>query len=49
MALVSLGIFAVIGAFDMSLVKDWVQFCFWLPLGIACALDIAPVGRESST
>jgi O-antigen ligase len=36
-ALVSLGLFAVIGAFDMSLVKDWVQLCFWLPLGIASA------------
>jgi len=34
-ALVSLGAFAAVGLFDLSLVKDWVQVAFWLPLGIA--------------
>jgi O-antigen ligase len=38
-AFTSLGVFAAIGVFDLSLVKDWVQLCFWLPLGIAAGLS----------
>jgi len=38
-AFTSLAVFAAIGLFDLSLVKDWVQLCFWLPLGVAAALS----------
>ena len=38
-ALTSLVAFAAVGVFDLSLVKDWVQLSFWLPLGIAAGLS----------
>ena len=41
-ALTSLGALAAIGFFDLSLVKDWVQLCLWLPLGIASASESLP-------
>ena len=44
-AAASLSSFAAVGLFDLSLGRDWVQLCFWLPLGIACALS--PSGAES--
>lgn len=41
-ALLALAVFASVGLFDLSLVKDWVQLCFWLPMGIAAGLDGDP-------
>lgn len=35
---VAIALFALTGLVDMSLVKDWVQLCFWLPLGYAAGL-----------
>jgi O-antigen ligase len=47
-ALVSLAAFASVGLFDLSLVKDWVQLSFWLPLAFAAGLTsdagAAPAG-----
>jgi putative inorganic carbon (HCO3(-)) transporter len=41
----SLSAVAAVGLFDLSLGRDWVQLCFWLPLGIACAFSSS--GAES--
>ncbi len=35
---VAIALFALTGLVDMSLAKDWVQLCFWLPLGCAAGL-----------
>jgi O-antigen ligase len=48
-ALVSLASFAAVGLFDLSLVKDWVQLCFWLPLGIAAGLSAAAIPEATTS
>jgi O-antigen ligase len=35
---VCLATVAIVGCFDLSLKKDWVQVCLWLPIGAAAAL-----------
>jgi O-antigen ligase len=34
----TVALFALIGIVDLSLMRDWVQLCFWLPLGVAAGL-----------
>ena len=36
-AIASSAAFAAIGLVDMSLAKDWVNLCLWLPVGVASA------------
>jgi O-antigen ligase len=48
-ALVSLAAFAAIGVVDLSLVKDWVQVAFWVPIAVAAGLSSGGDDEEATT